>query len=195
MEIRLVDPHVAPAARPWVTAALALGAIVSAGWVLLIAGEILSDPGGWLGATWTAAWLVPSLGLDVVAIVWPRIAYPVLVIATGVVIAAAFIATFTADVLWQFEDTHGPVSLLVQIGLLIPITALGRAMPMRAGWLLVLAIAAPLGLQAIRLLIVGQWSVILVLLIVAVPYAVVAGLLIAGGRAGSVSVGSRSTTQ
>ena len=195
MEIRLVDPHVAPAARPWVTAALALGAIVSAGWVLLIAGEILSDPGGWLGATWTAAWLVPSLGLAVVAIVWQRIAYPVLVIATGVVIAAAFIATFTADVLWQFEDTHGPVSLLVQIGLLIPITALGRAMPMRAGWLLVLAIAAPLGLQAIRLLIVGQWSVILVLLIVAVPYAVVAGLLIAGGRAGSVSVGSRSTTQ
>lgn len=195
MAVSFIDPRVAPAARPWVTAALALGAIVSAGWVLLIAGEILSDPGGWLGAGWTAAWLVPSLGLTVVALVWPRIAYPVLVIVTGIVIAAAFGAMFRADALWQFEDTHGPVSLLVQIGLLIPIAALGRAMPLRAGWLLVLAIAAPLGLQAIRLLIVGQWSVILVLLIVAVPYAVVAGLLIAGGRAGSVSVGNRSTAQ
>ena len=90
MAANLVDPRVAPAARPWVTGALALGAVVSAGWILLIAGEILSDPGGWVGAAWTAAWLVPSLGLAVVALVWPRIAYPVLVIATGVVSAAAF---------------------------------------------------------------------------------------------------------
>ena len=178
-----VAPDVSPAARPWVTGGLALGAIVSAGWILLVAGEILSDPGGWTGAAWTAAWLVPSLALAVVAIAWPRVAYPILVIATGVVIAAAFGAMFRADALWQFEDTHGPVSLLVEIGLLIPLTALGRSMPTRAGWLLALAIAAPLGLQAIRLLIVGQWSVILVLVIVAAPYALVALLYVVGGRA------------
>ena len=183
MAIHLVDPHVAPAARPWVTVALALGAIVSFGWILLVAGEILSDPGGWIGAAWTAAWLVPSLALAVVAILWPRVAYPVLVVVTGIVIAAAFGAMFRSDALWQFEDTHGPLSLLVEIGLLIPLVALGRAMPMRAGWLLVLAIAAPLGLQAVRLLIVGQWSVILVLVIVAAPYALVALLYILGGRA------------
>jgi len=193
--VSFVDPRVAPAARPWVTGALALGGVVSAGWILLVAGEILSDPGGWVGAAWTAAWLVPSFGLAVVALVWPRIAYPMLVIATGVVSAAAFGAMFAADVLWEFEDTHGPVSLLVEIGLLIPITALGRAMPLRAGWLLSLAIAVPLGLQAIRLLLAGQWSVILVLVIVAAPYAVAAGLLIMGAKAGSVRVGSDSAAQ
>ena len=183
MAIHLIDPHVAPAARPWVTGGLVLGAIVSAGWILLVAGEILSDPGGWLGAAWTAAWLAPSIGLAVIAIAWPRAAYPILVVTTGIVIAAAFGAMFRADALWQFEDTHGPASLLVEIGLLIPLTALGRAMPLRAGWLLVLAIAAPLALQAIRLLIVGQWSVILVLVIVAAPYALVALLYIVGARA------------
>ena len=186
MAVSFIDPRVAPAARPWVTGALALGAVVSAGWILMVAGEILSDPGGWVGAAWTAAWLVPSLGLAVVALVWPRIAYPVLVIATGVVSAAAFGAMFAADALWEFEDTHGPVSLLVEIGLLIPITALGRAMPLRAGWLLSLAIAVPLGLQAIRLLLAGQWSVILVLVVVAAPYALVAVLYIIGGRATSL---------
>lgn len=185
----------APEARILVTIALILGALVSAAFVLFIGGEMLSDPGGWQGVGWLAAWLVPSLGLAVLALLRPSIGYPVLVIAVGAVIAAAFAAIFLADAVWAFEDTYGPINLIVEIGLLMPIVALGRAMPRQAGWLLVLAITAPLVLQAVALLIVGQWSVIIVLSIVALPYAIVAFLLIIGARAGSVSVGGGPAAQ
>ena len=185
----------APDARALVTIALILGALVSAAFVLFIGGEMLSDPGGWQGVGWLAAWLVPSLGLAVFALLAPRIAYPVLVIAVGVVIAAAFGSMYAADAVWAFEDAHGPVNLIVEIGLLMPLVALGRAMPRQAGWLLVLAIAAPLACQAIALLIVGQWSVIIVLAIVALPYAIVALLLILGGRASSVGVSGGPAAQ
>ena len=170
-------------------AALVVGALVSAGWILLVAGEILGDPGGWPGAMWVALWLVPSLGLAVLAVLAPRVGYPVLVVVVIVVVAASFGSIFLADALWDFEDTHGPVSLLFEIGVLIPLVALGRAMPLRAAVLLGIAIVVPLGLQTIRLLIVGQWSVILVLLVVALPYALVGALLAIGGRADSVGVG------
>ena len=185
----------APDARALVTIALILGVLVSVALVLFIGGEMLSDPGGWQGVGWLAAWLVPSLGLAVFALLAPRIAYPVLVIAVGVVIAAAFGSMFLADAVWAFEDTHGPVNLIVQIGLLMPLVALGRAMPRQAGWLIVLAIAAPLAFQSIGLLIVGQWSVIIVLAIVALPYSIVAFLLIVGGRANSIDVSGGPAAQ
>ena len=183
----------APDARALVTIALILGALVSVALVLFIGGEMLSDPGGWQSVGWLAAWLVPSLGLAVFALLAPRIAYPVLVIAVGVVIAAAFGSMYAADAVWAFEDTHGPLSLLVEIGIVIPVVALGRAMPRQAGWLLVLAIAAPLLLQAIRFGIVGQWSVIPVLVIVALPYGLVAFLYVLGGRSDVVSRAASQT--
>ena len=185
----------APDARALVTIALILGVLVSVALVLFIGGEMLSDPGGWQGVGWLAAWLVPSLGLAIFALLAPRLAYTVLVIAVVVVIAAAFGSMFLADAVWAFEDTHGPVNLIVQIGLLMPLVALGRAMPRQAGWLIVLAIAAPLAFQSIGLLIVGQWSVIIVLAIVALPYSIVAFLLIVGGRANSIDVGGGPAAQ
>ena len=171
-----------------VAAGLILGAVVSGMFVLFIAGEALSDPGGWMGAGIVAAWLVPPLALSVLAVVRPRAAHPLLVIIVWIVVAASVASIFRARMVWEFEDTHGPVNLLVQIAVLIPLVALGRAMPLEAGRLMAIALIGPLLFQAISLGVVGQWSVILVLVVVAVPFGIVALLLILGGRLGSVDV-------
>lgn len=83
--------------------------------------------------------------------------------------------------MWDFEDTHGPVNLVVLIAALIPLVALGRSMPGRAGWLMIITIAGSVAFQSVSLLLVGQWSVILVFAVLMAPYAAVAILLIIAG--------------
>ncbi|MGI9196590.1 MAG: hypothetical protein ACR2KE_03920 [Candidatus Nanopelagicales bacterium] len=185
----LVGVDVPAAGRSMVAAGLILGVVVSGMFVLFIAGEILSDPGGWTGLAWVAAWLLPPLALSVLAVVRPRIAHPLLVVIVWILVAASVASIFRARIVWEFEDTHGPVNLLVQIAVLIPLVALGRAMPREAGRLMAIALIGPLVFQAISLVVVGQWSVVLVLVVVAVPFGIVALLLILGGRQASVDVG------
>jgi len=64
---------------------------------------------------------------------------------------------------------------------LIPFVALGRAMPARAEWLMVALIAGFMILPSVRLLLVGQWSVVLVFVVLMAPYAAVAALFVIGG--------------
>ena len=182
MSVHLVDPRVGIAAQPWVAVALVIGAVVSAALALFVGGEILSDPGGVQGLAWVAAWLLPPLVLSALALRWPDTAYLLLVAVVGLACVVSVGGVVWAQALWEFEDAHGPVNLLVLVAVLIPLIALGRSLPWEAGWLMVVALAVPLALQAVSLGIVGEWSVIPVLVLVAAPYAVVAVLLIVGGR-------------
>ena len=158
-----------------------LGAAFSAMILLFIGGEILSDPGGVQGALIVAAWLAAPLILSIVALLWPRVAYPILAIAVAFVVLAALAAIPFAQQVWDFEDTHGPISLLVILGALIPLVALGRAMPGRAGRLMVGLIVGAVVCQAISLGLVGEWSVILVFGVLMPPFIAVAVLFLVGG--------------
>ena len=184
-----VAEDVAKDAQVFVLLGVLLGAVFSGMIVLFIAGEILSDPGGVQGLAWVGAWLALPALLSILALVRPGAAYPVLAVVVGLVLLAALVAIPMAEAVWEFEDTHGPVNLLVIIGALIPLIALGRAMPDRAGVLMIALIAGFVAFQSISLLLVGQWSVILVFAVLMPPFLAVAILfVIAGVRASHSAV-------
>ncbi len=177
----LVADEVPAPAQVFVLLGTLLGAMFSGLLVLFIAGEILSDPGGAQGVALVVAWLAVPLLMSILALLRPGAAYPVLVVLVALVLLAALASIPMAEALWAFEDTHGPINLLVIIGALIPLVALGRAMPARAGWLMVVVITGFVAFQSISLLLVGQWSVILVFAVLMPPFLAVALLLIIAG--------------
>lgn len=168
--------------NPLVLIGLVFGAVVSAMIVLFIGGEILSDPGGAQGALLVGAWLIAPVILAILAIAVPRMAFPILVGVVALVIAAGVVSIPLARAVWDFEDTHGPISLMVLLAALMPLIALGWHMPTRAGRLMVILMAVSVALQAISLGIVGQWSVLLVFGVLMPPFIIVAVLYIIGGR-------------
>lgn len=169
-------------AKPYLITGLAVGALFSAAIALFIGGEILSDPGGVQGAGVVALWLGLPLGLAVIALVAPRAAFPVLCVLVAALAASALVGIFFARQVWEFEDSHGPVTLMALIGVLIPLVALGVSMPWRAGLLMAVAIAGSVVLESISLLIVAQPSVIAVFVVVMAPYAVSAAFYLIAGR-------------
>lgn len=176
-----VADEVPQRAHVLVTLGVVCGAAFSALIVLFIGGEILADPGGLVGLGLVLAWLaVPTL-LCALALVRPQAAYPALVVMVALVLIASLATIPFAGPMWDFEDTHGPVNLVVLIAALIPLVALGRSMPGRAGWLMIITIAGSVAFQSVSLLLVGQWSVILVFAVLMAPYAAVAILLIIAG--------------
>ena len=176
-----VAASVPNSARVYVILGVLLGAAFSAMIVLFVAGEILSDPGGAQGAVFVLAWLALPALLSVLALVRAQAAYPVLVIVVAIVLVASLATIPWALPVWEFEDTHGPINLMVLIGALIPPIALGRAMPWEAGWLLIATIAGSVVLQSISLGLIGQWSVIPVFIVVTAPFVAVAVLFVIGG--------------
>lgn len=193
-----VSDEVDPAGRSLVAAALAVGVIVVAGLVFFIGGEILADPGGWIGLGWVIAWLAPPLALSLLALLRPRWGYIGEATVIALLVVASLATWIAPDAFYEFEDTHGPVFMLALIAVLIPGVALGRSMPLQAGWLMVVAIVVPLITQSASLLMAGEPTVIMVLVVICSPFAVVAVLFILGDRAGSrtrrsVVVGGRAS--
>lgn len=173
-----------------------VGVILGSGFagllVLFIAGEILSDPGGGLGLAMVAAWLCLPLVLSILALWRPRIASPVLMAVVALVLLASLATIPLATQVWEFEDSHGPINLLLLIGALIPLVVLGRAMPWEAGWLIVTTIAGFVTLQAISLGLVGQWSVTLVFIVLMPPFIAAAVLFVIAGRRARSDAKARS---
>ena len=163
-------------------AGLVLGAAVSGLLILFMSGEILTDPGGVTGLLAVLAWLAVPAVLTILAILRPAAAYPILVATVGLVLLAAAVSIPLARQVWEFEDTHGPINLMILLGALVPLVALGRAMPARAGWLMIITIVGSLALQGISLLIAGQASVIVVFFVLTPPFLISAALLIASAR-------------
>ena len=176
-----VAKDVAKDAQVFVLLGVLIGAAFSGMLVLFIGGEILSDPGGAQGFAWVCAWLALPVLLSILALVRPGAAYPILRVVVGLVILASLATIPLAEAVWEFEDTHGPINLVVIIGTLIPLVTLGRAMPARAGWLMIVAIAGFVAFQSISLLLVGQWSVILVFAVLMPPFVAVAILFVIAG--------------
>lgn len=164
------------------TAGFIIGMAFSGLLILFIAGEILTDPGGIAGVLLVLAWLVLPAILAILALLRPAVAYPILVVTVGLVLLAAAVSIPFARQAWEFEDTHGPINLMVLLGTLVPLAALGRAMPARAGWLMIVTIVGSLLLQGMSLLIAGQASVILVFFVLMPPFLIAAALLIASTR-------------
>jgi hypothetical protein len=173
-----VDDDIPQDAQSLVLLGTLLGVMFSGMLVLFIAGEMLSDPGGVQGLLMVMAWLALPAALSILALVRPRVACPILTIVVAVVLLASLLTIPFAQAVWEFEDSHGPINLVVLIGVLIPLVFLGRAMPGQAGWLMIAVIAGSVTLQAISLGLAGQWSVILVFGVLMPPFIAVAIVLV-----------------
>lgn len=177
----LVSADLSSRAQGIVLVGFLLGAVASFGVMFFVAAEILSDPGGWLGVGYVAAWLIPSLAMTVVAVLWPRTAFWILCVLVAALVGASFATWAAPRQVYDFENTHGPVFLLAALAIYLPIVVLGRSLPSRAGWLLVAAIALPIVVQGVSLFLAREPTVIMAQTVVSMPFAIAAAFYILGG--------------
>jgi hypothetical protein len=116
---------------------------------LMVAGYTLTDPGGWTGLALTAAWLVPMLGLSVLAFYRPDAATPVL--AAAALLPLGFGVWTLVDYAGarDWEDQSGPVSLVFILMVALPLAVEGLSRPTPAGWMLIGITVVPLVLAVI----------------------------------------------
>lgn len=128
---------------------LAVGAVGLFGLVgaLFVAGEGLSDPGGWKGVALTASWGVPMAALVLLALRRPETASRVL---PWMLAAAGLLAV--AEATSSLLDRNGPGAAIVMFVVAVPCGLLGLRKAAEAG-------ALVLGAAGLQLLVVAaQYS-------------------------------------
>jgi hypothetical protein len=115
-----------------------------------IAGETVADPGGLAAVGLIGAWLVPLVGLGLLARLNPDLAVQVLRGCVGVVLAVSLWYAAAPDAWRDFEDDHGPVRAIATFALAAVLGLLGLWRTREAGLLLLV-----LGLGPVLLAEVG----------------------------------------
>lgn len=128
---------------------LVLMAVFTTIGALWIAAEAFDDPGGWQAAGMTAAWLVPLIGLSLVA--WYRDAWATVALGVLTTSAIGLNVWALADPAWwrSFENDHGPVRAITSFALAAPVAVLGRRRPLLSAVLLLALSVLPMAMSAI----------------------------------------------
>lgn len=121
---------------------LAVGFVAALGLfgALFVAGETISDPGGWQGVALVAAWAVPMLVLVVLALRLPAAAARVLpwaLLVAGVLMLL--------DAAGAYPRDAGPVGTITMFAVVVPCGLLGLQRAFLAGTLVLAAGAVQLG--------------------------------------------------
>jgi hypothetical protein len=162
--------------------ALAVGVLPAAMLTLFISAEILTDPGGSRGLGLVALWVLPMLALSALALMRPGFAAPVMTALVGVWVAASLVTVVFATAWAQYEDTHGPIGLIVLLGLCVPLVLLGRARARRAGVLLLIAVLTPIICGIVAMLVTWTVGGGIVLIVIGGPFVASGVLLVLAGR-------------
>ncbi len=109
---------------------------------LFVAGYAFEDLDTWVAIGSTAAWLLPTLVLSVVALRWPDAAAPVLV---GLAVVAAVVTVLDAAFTVVDVDAVGPVMAIAVFATAVALGFLGLHREALSGLLLVLLAVAQLG--------------------------------------------------
>lgn len=117
--------------------AFVLGASATLFFALFAIGEEFATPGGWRALWLTAAWVLPTAVLAVVAWWLPRTSIAILGVLVLGAIAMAIGSTAATYEWLTFEDEWGPVRALAALALLLPLTVLGMREPLWAGLMLI----------------------------------------------------------
>jgi hypothetical protein len=147
---------------------------------LMVAGYTLSDPGGWTGVGLTALWVVPTLGLVVLAFYRPDTAIPVLALASLVPIAFGVWTLLDYDGARGWEDQNGPVGLVFVLAIGLPLAVEGLSRPTPAGLLMVGITVVPLVLSMIGA--GSAWGQALSIGLLAAPVVISGVLYLLAGR-------------
>lgn len=147
---------------------------------LFMAGEAITDPGGWQALLLITAWAVPMVALSVMALLWPDLSARVLPVALAVV-AGWMVVDGLAHIIDR--DTWGPVGTISMLAVLVPCGLLGVHRAATAGWLLLVGTAVQfvatvanmdrVGGQSLRSAFGGSTGVIVV------PFLVLAAMFLA----------------
>lgn len=116
--------------------------------VPFIAGEILTDPGGWRGGGLVAAWLVPMLVLS--ALAWYRPGWSVVILsaATAGVVAMSVWYAMGVEPWRSYEESTGPVRAIAGFALTVPLVVLGWKRTTAAAIQLIIVGVVPILLSA-----------------------------------------------
>ena len=109
---------------------------------LFVAGYAFEDLDTWVAIGSTAAWLVPTLVLSVVALRWPDAAAPVLL---GLAVVAALVTVLDAAFTVVDVDAVGPVMAITVFATAVALGFLGLHREALSGLLLILLAVAQLG--------------------------------------------------
>lgn len=162
--------------------AIGIGAVTSAVLGVYIIGELFTRPGGAQAFFTLVAWLAVPLVLTVFAVSSPRVAYPVFVALVGALLIFAVTTIPMARAVWEFENSNGPISLMALVAIMVPLVGLGKELPTKAGWLMLIALGGVFASQALSLLFVGQVTTIGEFSLAILPYLATAGLFLLVGR-------------
>ena len=124
--------------------------LVLAGFVgLFVVGEAATDPGGWVGIGGSAAWVMVMAGLGLWALYRPAGALIALAVLACAPIAYGVWSLLDYEAASNWEDTHGPLSLVLALTVCAPAAVAGLFRPRPAGYLMLVASAVPILLAAI----------------------------------------------
>lgn len=104
---------------------------------LFLAGEALSDPGGWRGLALVASWFVPVACIGLLAWYKPAWGRPFVEASTVAAIGLSVWAALDPTIR-ELEDLHGPFVFVACYVAAVVAAALGHARPREAGILLLL---------------------------------------------------------
>jgi hypothetical protein len=131
----------------WIAGLLALG---FTGFVtLFVVGESAADPGGWVGIGGPAAWVLLMVGLGIWAAYRPSAALVALAVLACAPLAYGVWSLLAYREASNWEDDHGPISLLLSLAVCAPAAVAGLFRPRPAGYLILAASAGPIVLAAI----------------------------------------------
>lgn len=153
-------------------------ALVAVVFGAFIVAETIDDPGGLAAAGLIASWLVPLIGLAVLAWSRPDVAVRVFVVLTVLVLVMTAWAAVQSDAWRSFEDRNGPVRTVAVFLMTAAVAVLGLRRPRQAGWLLVTLGVLPLVVSSLggRLALGSLAAAVTPALIVGVGYLAAAHL-------------------
>jgi hypothetical protein len=115
---------------------------------LFVGGYAVTDPGGWVGIGGTAAWVLVMLGASVLAWYRPGAALVLLTAAACAPVAFGLWSLVDYGTAHDWEDNHGPVSLVLVVAICAPASVAGLFRPRAAGCLMLAVSVGPLLLEA-----------------------------------------------
>jgi hypothetical protein len=160
---------------------------------LMLVGYTVVDVGGWAAVGLLLAVGVPLVVLCLLAWLRPSAAVPVLVVACLAPITFGVLQLLDYGRWSEWEDQHGPVSLVLTLLVGVALAVLGLTRPTEAGAMLLAVVVVPLVLAMIG---AGEeWTRPLSIAFVSVPVVVSGLLFLLAGRQGSGRQSSSRTSR
>lgn len=116
---------------------------------LFVGGSAVTDPGGWVGIGGTALWVLVVLGLSLLAAYRPGAGLVVLAVAACAPLAFGVWSLVDYGAAHGWEDSHGPLSLVLVVAICAPAGVAGLFRPREAGYFMLVVSVVPLLLEAV----------------------------------------------